>query len=606
MCGIVGSITPNKLLSADRKQSALSLLNHRGPDANGDFLDAVNGLWLGHTRLSILDLGEGGSQPMISSDGNFILTFNGEIYNWLSLKNELQSLGVTFRSHSDTEVLLEAWIQWGESCLKKLYGMFSFAVWNMTKKELVLARDRSGEKPLYYLISGDRFFFASEISAIKTLSNEVFDIDPLGIKSYLNFGYLKDSLTCWNGIKKLLPGHLLKIRQTSEPETFPYLPSKGVGKVVNPTETLDHLLQEVVREQMVADVPVGLMLSGGMDSSLLAAYVSEVSDSVKAYTVTFPGFESLNEESFARNTTDHFGLSHDVLACSKIGLSDWLATMKRLESPTSDPAFYPTYLMSQAIRTQCKVALGGDGADEVFGGYERYQDWIGLKKKSAIVPLILRKSMASFASHYIPIGAKGRHALMEFGENMEFGPPIVPPLFLDQEIEKLLGEKFSSKTDLKPSIWNKQEEWSANMLNFDFKTYLPNNILTKVDRASMLASLEVRAPYLDPRVLSFSDSISSEWKVTDQGRKIILKKLGEKRLPSNWDFERKQGFVPPLEQWLKESDWNELISEYLLGQDSIFDFDFIESLLSGQRKGRFNKRRIYALLVLAIHLRENR
>ncbi|MEP0711397.1 asparagine synthase (glutamine-hydrolyzing) [Algoriphagus sp.] len=606
MCGIIGAFTPNKLLSADRKRSALSFLNHRGPDANGDYLDAGNGLWFGHTRLSILDLGQGGSQPMISPDGKFILTFNGEIYNWNLIKIELQALGESFQSHSDTEVLLRAWMRWGESCLEKLNGMFAFAIWDRTKKELVLARDRSGEKPLYYFSSDKQLFFASEINALKTLSNKVFEIDASGIKSYLNFGYFRDSLTCWTGIRKLLPGHFLKMKLGAEPEISSYLFEEEDKTMDNPVEALDQVLQKVIKDQLVADVPVGLMLSGGLDSSLLAAYVSEISNSVKAYTVTFPGFESLNEEPFSRKITAYFGLSHEVLACSEIELSDWLATMKGLESPISDPAFYPTYLMSKAIRTQCKVALGGDGADEVFGGYERYQDWTRLKEKSKSLPLILRKTLASIAKYYMPIGLKGRHALMEFGENMEFGPPIVPTLFLDHEIEKLMGKEFFAKTYINAFVWNKDRGWTENMLDFDFKNYLPNNILTKVDRASMLASLEVRAPYLDPRILDFSKSISSDWKVNDKERKIILKKLGEKKLPSNWDFERKQGFVPPLEQWLKESDWNELITQYLLGADSPFDHRFIKSLLSGQRKGRFNKRRIYALLVLAIHLKENR
>ncbi|MDG1277532.1 MAG: asparagine synthase (glutamine-hydrolyzing) [Algoriphagus sp.] len=605
MCGIIGAFTPTKLLSADRKRSALSLLNHRGPDANGDFLDSANGLWFGHARLSILDLSEGGSQPMISSDGNFILTFNGEIYNWRLIKAELQVLGESFQSHSDSEVLLKAWVRWGESCLEKLNGMFAFAIWDRDKKELAIARDRSGEKPLYYFCSGKQLFFASEINALKALSDEVFEIDTLGIKSYLNFGYLRDSLTCWKKVKKLLPGHFLKMQLGGAIETFSYISCKEEKPSLNPVESLDKLLHQVISDQLVADVPVGLMLSGGLDSSLLAAYVSEISNSVKAYTVTFPGFESLNEEPFSRRITDYFGLSHEVLACSQIQLSDWLATMKRLESPISDPAFYPTYLMSKAIRTQCKVALGGDGADEVFGGYERYQDWIRLKEKSKSLPLVLRKSLANIAKYSIPIGVKGRHALMEFGENMKFGPPIIPPLFLDHEIEKLMGKEFFLKSDIIASVWNKEVPWTENMLAFDFNNYLPNNILTKVDRASMLASLEVRAPYLDPRILDFSSSISSDWKVTNQGRKIILKKLGEKKLPSDWDFGRKQGFVPPLEQWLKESDWNELINQYLIGADSPFDNRFIKSILLGQRKGRFNKRRIYALLVLAIHLKEN-
>jgi asparagine synthase (glutamine-hydrolysing) len=610
MCGIVGSITPNKLLSADRKRSALSLIQHRGPDAKGEFQDISSGLWFGHVRLAILDLSDAGAQPMTLEDDSFVLTFNGEIYNYRQIRNELMLAGIHFKSESDTEVLLQAWNHWGEKCLSRLQGMFAFAIWEKKANRVFLARDRAGEKPLYYSQQGNSFFFSSEIPALKLLLDHPMTPDPMAVQRYLENGYITGENTSWKGISKLLTGRLLTYSMKSHAiEIISYREREEIENSHAPelpVEELNVLMGEVVKDQLVADVPVGLMLSGGLDSSLLASYVSELSNHISAFTVVFPGFEHLDESRFAKEISNHFGLTHEQISCDQVQVSDWLKTMESLESPISDPAFYPTYLMSKAIKTQCKVALGGDGADEVFGGYERYSKMIELKKKADRIPFVFRKLIGSAAADLLPIGAKGRHSLMELGQDMRFGPPDVPSLFLRTEIKRLLKPEFHSwvsQQEAKLPTGDIDTNWIDQLLKRDFDTYLPDNILTKVDRASMLASLEVRAPFLDKRILDFASRLSSDWKVNETERKVILKRLAEKRLPKHWNMQRKQGFVPPLHHWLKEKEWQDLIHLYLLGSDSFFEPNFIHKLLNGQEKGRFNKRRIYALLVLAIHLK---
>ena len=613
MCGIAGSITPNKLLSADRKRSALSFLGHRGPDGQGEFQDIASGTWLGHVRLSILDLSSAASQPMALSDGSLVLTFNGEIYNYRQLKKELERLGSEFQSTSDTEVLLHAWQRWGKGCLSRITGMFAFAVWEKATGKLFLGRDRAGEKPLYYAQLGKSFFFSSEISSLKCLLDQSWEIDATGIQSYLSYGYIRGEQTCWKGISKLLPGHLLTFNPKSQLTEKGSYTEKDEGLISilsdNPVKELDLLLGQVVKDQLIADVSVGLMLSGGLDSSLLASYITESNPKIKTFTVVFPGFGQLNEGKFAREISSYFGLEHEEVSCDQIELSDWLELMKKNETPISDPAFYPTYLMSKAIRKQCKVALGGDGADEIFGGYERYSSFLNLKYKAENYPLFLRRFLGGIAENFLPIGSKGRHSLMEFGHDFRFGAPDIPSLFLQNELKNLLKPEFYSWIEAFDSFSHKEKYNSndllENLLRRDFETYLPDNILTKIDRGSMLASLEVRTPFLDRRIVDFASRLSPDWKVTKTERKIILKKLAEKRLPSNWNLNRKQGFIPPLDDWLNENEWKQLIEFYLLGSDSYFNSGFVESLLTGQSKGRFNKRRIYALLVLSVHLRSS-
>jgi len=611
MCGIVGSITPHKVLSAERKRLALSFLAHRGPDGQGEFQDIPSGVWLGHTRLSIIDLSSAGNQPMTFSEESLTLTFNGEIYNYQALRKELQLLGRTFLTNSDTEVLLQAWAEWGKKCLQRINGMFAFGLYDASTGFLYLARDRAGEKPLYFSQQGKDFFFASEIPALNALTDHPLEWDEQGIQAYLGQGYISGKNTCWKSIQKLKPGQLLTYNPTLQfleiESHWEPTRSTSIDREIDPVEKLDELLSEVVNSQLMADVPVGLMLSGGLDSSLLASYLAETNPKLKAFTVVFPGFEKLNESSFSKEISTYFGLEHQEIICDRVGISDWLQMVQRLESPVSDPAFYPTYLMSKAIRTKCKVALGGDGADEVFGGYERYSNLLQLKKKADSIPLFLRKSLGKVVENILPIGAKGRHSLMELGQDMSLSPPEVPSLFLESELKELLKPDYSRwiQENKKEFEYSKDSTWTDRLLEIDFKTYLPDNILTKVDRASMLAGLEVRAPFLDRRVLDFAHGLPSNWKVTERERKVILKKLAEKRLPRNWNTERKQGFVPPLEHWLQEKEWKELIQTYLLDQTSFFNPKFIRSLLQGQEKGRFNKRRIYALLVISIHSRSN-
>lgn len=612
MCGIVGALTPNKIRSDYQKRAALSLLAHRGPDAQGEFKDIATGIWMGHTRLSILDLSAAGAQPMRLEEESLVLSFNGEIYNHQQLRRELEGLGRKFNSTSDTEVVLQAWSEWGTNCLQRFIGMFAFALWDERKELLFVGRDRAGEKPLFYLQQGKSFFFASELNALKALLGTSPTLNNPGLCEYLMQGYVSGTSTLWEGIAQVAPGQVLTFSSKTQSLTKQWYWKNEVADsgdlMEDPVQELELLLGKVIQEQLIADVPISLMLSGGLDSSLLASYVAEFNPTIQAFTVVFPGYEQLNEGAFAKKIATHFNLQHEEISCDQIQFSDWFSLMQQVDIPISDPAFYPTYLMSKAMSRQGKVALGGDGADEVFGGYQRYTDLLELKRKAALFPLFARKFISKTAFKMLPIGAKGRHSLMEFGTDFKNNVPNVPAMFLPEELQQLLKPAFSEFIHgTEPSFQGTTVgtgDWLEAVLAQDFKSYLPDNILTKVDRASMLASLEVRAPYLDKRVLDFSAKLPVHWKVHGKERKVLLRKLAAKRLPTNWNIGRKQGFVPPLSDWLKEKEWKGVIEEYLLGKDSIFQADFIHGLLKGQAKGRFNKRRIYALLVLAIHLKQ--
>lgn len=613
MCGIAGFISPKRFLGQDKFSKTLDLIAHRGPDSRGELSESAQGVWLGHTRLAIVDLSPAGHQPMATADNRFVLVFNGELYNFSLLRQELLALGVSFQSNSDTEVVLKAWAQWGQECLTKLIGMFAFCVWDKEAQTFFLARDRAGEKPLYYQLGSGELIFGSEQQVFSQLGDAPLALSQQGLLDYLNFGYTLGRDTLLAGVQKLEPGTFLKWKfgeDTAEVSSFYELPDNQTADfdVKLAVEALDHTLGEVIQDQLLADVPVGLLLSGGLDSSLIASYASKIHPEIESFTVVFPDFKSNDESAFASSISRYFGTKHRTVEADQVDLEEFITVVQNCETPVSDPAFYPTYLLSKEISKHCKVALSGDGADEVFGGYERYQDWIGLSKRAEKIPEFLAKSTASFAERFLPIGYQGRQKLLQLRTDFSHQIPAIPVLFQDFELSGLLKPEFNQGSTSRFEFPDYQSgDFVDAMLRHDFKTYLGENILTKVDRSSMLCGLELRAPFLDQRILDFAFAkVPSDQKVTAGQRKILLKKVAQNRLPLDYDFNRKQGFVPPIEKWFLHKDWNDLILKSLLGPRSIFRASAIKKLLTGQEKGRFNKRRIYSLLVLQLYLEENR
>lgn len=613
MCGIAGFISDNRFLEPSQFSASLHTLITRGPDFLGQYSDPKKGVWLGHSRLAILDLSESGNQPMETENGQYVLVFNGEIYNYREIKQELLSYGVTFRSNSDTEVVLRAWEKWGESCLTQLKGMFAFCIWDNQDETAYLVRDRAGEKPLYYQLDNKELIFGSEQSVFAHLSTKAPVLSYKGLIDYLNYGYTLGANCLLDGVKKLLPGHYLKWRKgddVGQVSIFYTLPKNHIENF-NMKLTLDELdrsLESVIQDQLVADVPVGLLLSGGLDSSLIAAYASKIHPEIESFTVVFPDFKKNDESGYARDISTRFGTNHRTVEADHVDLDGFIHTIENCESPVSDPAFYPTFLLSKEIRKYCKVALSGDGADEIFGGYERYQDWINLKLKSESFPPFVSKAAIMLAENVLPIGFRGRQKLLQLRTDFTHELPAIPVLFQDFELRGLLKPDFYKSDGLRFKLPEyKDGDYVDAILRHDFSTFLSENILTKVDRSSMMCSLEIRAPFLDQRILDLVfGKVPSDKKVNSVERKIMLKELARRKLPENYNFHRKQGFVPPIEKWFQNKDWDAFIKQILLGKGSIFNPVAIEKLISGQEKGRFNKRRIYSLLVLQIYLVTNK
>lgn len=590
---------------------------HRGPDDFGEWWSPDGRVGLGHRRLAILDLTSAGHQPMQDATGRLTIVFNGEIYNFRELHEELQAGGFRFRSRSDTEVILAAYARWGAGCVSRLNGMFAFCIFDAAEGRLFLARDRAGEKPLFYALSGGEFRFSSEIKGI--LADPAFPrrLDRESCDIYLAMGYVPGERTILRGISKLPPAHALEFdvgsgshrvwRYWSLPEApFESAALEDEGHLL---EELEELLDDSVRRQLEADVPVGVLLSGGVDSSLVTAMAVRSGKPVKTFTVTFPGFSSHDESQHARLVAEHFGTDHAELTASKV-LPDLLPVLAhQYDEPIADSSMLPTYLLSQLVRAHCTVALGGDGGDELFGGYMHYSRLLWTREKLAMLPMFCRRLAARTARH-LPTGYRGRNWLRSLERNLDTDLPLIASFFDAWERRDLMGGE-SSWPNVAEAVWESRLPLTGDLLQkatrMEFENYMPEDILVKVDRACMRHSLEVRAPLLDYRLIEFAfGRVPSGLKATARKRKILLKRLAAKLLPEQFDQQRKQGFSVPLSHWLKEGPWREYFWDILLGAESTFDRRQITELLKGQDRGRNNHERLFALVLLELWRRDYR
>ena len=609
MCGILGRILLNDKIDAGPMKRALDLMIHRGPDADGVWTNPSENIWFGHRRLSILDLSELGIQPMVSFDGSLVIVFNGEIYNFNSIKNELRKKGYEFRSESDTEVLLNAWHCWKEETLQKIDGMFAFAILNKVNNCLVLARDRMGEKPLYYQQTKNGIVFSSELKSILSINGADKKINYLALDCLLGFGYVPGDHCIIEGVKKLPQASYLTYNIGEDnPIVTPYwkypLPTKKISQENILVEKLDVLLGNSVRSQIIADVPVGVMLSGGLDSSLITAYAAEADKDVYTFTVGFEGYGGADERHYARQVAQWFGTRHRELNVTGANPEIISILASQCCEPSTDPAIIPGYLIYKAASEHCKVVMGGDGGDEIFGGYDRYETWKHLKEKYGKLPSIVRSLIAKNAENMLPIGFKGRHFLMQMDTDFENSLPLKDNLFTEEERRNLLPNLWnvSDTNYVKNGMVNHDLEFLERAMRYDMKGFLPDNILTKVDRSSMLSSVEVRSPFLSKDILEFSlGEINTEMK----RRKKILRQLAKQKLPEFFNFQRKQGFVPPLEYWLKEKNWQEFINDNLFSSESIFNKKMLNNFMKGEGKRFFNKRRLFSLLMIQLWMQNN-
>lgn len=617
MCGIVGGAQAGVGLDSGLLEGMRDLLVHRGPDDAGAWRAPECGVALGHRRLSIIDLSAGARQPMEDPSGRLQLVFNGEIYNFRALRDELAAGGQSFRTSSDTEVVLAAYRRWGTACVRRLEGMFALALYDREAGTLFLARDRAGEKPLFYHHAGGRLLFASELKALMSVPGFPREADPEAVDCYFAYGFVPRGLSILRGVRKLPPGHAATYHVDGDalrtwaywtlPEPFGG-PEPDEGALV---AELESLLTDSVARQLVADVPVAVLLSGGLDSSLVTAAAARASSSpVKTFNVAFPGHGRLDESAYARTVARHFGTDHTELPL-ELATPELLPQLARqYDEPLADPSIVPTYLVCRLVRGHATVALGGDGGDELFGGYQHYGLIQRQEQLRRLVPGPLRRGVAT-AGRALPMGTRGRNHLMALGGDVRTSVAHVN-LYFDAATRRRLLAPLYARTGVPPAAELVKTGLCAHgrtplqqATAVDFLTYLPDDILVKVDRASMLSSLEVRAPFLDPRILEFAfGRVPDRLRATGSRRKVLLRRLAARMLPAELDVTRKQGFSIPLASWFR-GEWGGMLNDVLSGADPrVFDPAVVQGLLAGQRRGLSNGNRLFMLTMFELWRRE--
>ena len=619
MCGFVGiaAVAPRD----DRAwlTVARDTLAHRGPDDAGEWWSEDGRVGLAHRRLAILDLSSAGRQPMGDVRGELWIVFNGEIYNFRELREELGRKGHSFRTRTDTEAILAAYREWGTDCLHRFNGMFAFALYDRPRRRLFLARDRAGEKPLFYRLAAGEVRFASELKAL--LADPLLPrvIDHEALDCYLAFGFVPGERCILQGVSKLPPSHALTFDlESGQTQVWRYwdlpAPPADDGKRIDQEEMLEQLellLEDAVRRQLVADVPVGVHLSGGIDSSLVTAMAARSHPRINTFTVRFPGYRRYDETQHARLVARHFGTEHVELDASEVS-PDLLSILARqFDEPIVDSSMIPTSLICGLVRHHCTVSLGGDGGDELFGGYQHYSRLLRLERVGGYVPLPVRRAIANTAS-WLPVGFHGRNWLQALGADFRHRVPLIASYFDASTRQRLLLAGREECPPVAEPIWGAGLEHQGDLVQratrLDFRLYLAEDILVKIDRASMLHSLEVRAPFLDFRIVEFAfGTVPSNLKATATRRKILLGQLASRVLPAGFDAERKQGFSIPLGSWLRSGRWLEFFRDVLLeSDDGLFDRRLVAELVDGQVKGRSNSERLFALVLLELWRREYR
>jgi asparagine synthase (glutamine-hydrolysing) len=626
MCGITGFLDPKHATARDAIATVRAMattLAHRGPDDSGEWIDVKHGVSFAHRRLSVIDLSTTGHQPMVSASGRFVIVFNGEIYNHHEIRNHIcASTSVKWHGTSDTETMLESFEVFGfHNTLVMAVGMFALAVWDRDKLILHLARDRIGEKPLYYGWQNELFLFGSELKAIRRHPKFTAEVDRQALHALLRHNCIPAPMTIYVGIRKLEPGSYLTLdSRSSNVSIDKYWDKYSVwkqkcqnafnGNLQEAVDIAHEKLSQSVRQQMVADVPLGAFLSGGVDSSTIVALMqSNTQRAVKTFTIGFADSQ-YDEAPFAREIAQHLGTDHTELYVSvdeALGMIEKLPTV--YDEPFSDSSQLPTMLVSQLARQEVTVSLSGDGGDELFGGYRRYYATQKAWPTIQAIPNVLRKSIVWLLSN-IPnrvYSAIGKIAGQRFSQPAEKFRKIAEGLSAHTIVE--LYSKFithwespsdaiieSPNYDAKHHLQRWLEEGADDaMMLADLSWYLPDDVLVKVDRAAMFCSLETRVPILDHRVVEFAWTLPTSMKVDSHGTKPILRGILNKYIPKKM-FERpKMGFAVPIDRWLRGSlrNWAEaLLLPSRLKSQGFFREDIVHKMwtehLSGQRDWQYH------------------
>ncbi len=608
MCGIVGVFDTRgtREFGRDLVVRMNESQHYRGPDETG--LHFEPGIGFGHKRLSIIDLSTG-QQPLFNEDGSVVVVYNGEIYNYQSLIPELTALGHTFRTRSDTEVIVHAWEAWGASCVDRFRGMFAFALWDRNRQTLFLARDRLGVKPLHYALLADgTFVFGSELKALLAHPGLSREIDPCAIDEYFALGYVADPRTVFAGARKLPPAHTLTLRR-GEPLAQPvqyWDPRFTLDRVISVEDAmaeLSALLDESVRLRMISEVPLGAFLSGGVDSSAVVASMAGASrDPVNTCSIAFadPAFD---ESRYAQMVAERYGTRHfvDRVESDDFDLIDDLARL--YDEPYADSSAIPTYRVCQLARRHVTVALSGDGGDETFAGYRRYRLHLGEERLRRALPLGLRKPVfgvlgraypkADWAPRYLraksTFQALGRGSVDAYFNGMSIFRDDMRERLFTGAFRARLGGYRAAEVFHRHAATAGTDDPLALVQYLDLKTYLVGDINTKVDRASMAHSLEVREPLMDHRLVEWLCSLPSSLKVSGGEGKWLLKKAMEPRLPHDVLYRPKMGFAVPLSRWFR-GPLATRVREALLGErlaaTGMFDRRYLAELVDQHQSGR--------------------
>jgi asparagine synthase (glutamine-hydrolysing) len=617
LCGITGFTCSTWTAEADRIRRAASTLQHRGPDQQGVFQS--ESVALAATRLKIIDL-EGGDQPIFSDDGDVVIVFNGEVYNHQELRGELERRGHRFRSHCDTEVVLRSFLEWDVDCLSRLRGMFAFAIWSESEKRLLLARDRLGIKPLYIAYRGQDILFGSELKAIFVHPEVPRNLSLDGLDCYLSLNYVPCPWTLVEGIEKLAPGHWLEWRKgTVRTECYWRLPFGSTRQSLHEAkERLDDLLRESIREHLISDVPLGVWLSGGVDSSAILHYASEQSTSkLKTFSVSFQGY-SFDETAYIQRVVEQYQTEHEQVDVNpSLNLLDAIEEFAYYsDEPSADAGALPVWFLSKLCKTRTTVALSGEGADELFGGYLTHRASLLAGRMRMLPSAVLRLALNQLRR--LPVSDEKiglEYKLKRFLEGCFLSPAaahaywngafsseqkqalLITPL--PAALDDILGElddRLSDGDRLAPYLW------------FDQKYYLPDDILYKVDRISMAHAVEVRPPFLDHRIAEFAASLPLSLKVRGARQKVILKELMKGKLPASTLQRKKIGLDIPAHDWFRgplrpllEAAMGEGLAEY----GAVFRGEAVRSFLNAHMERRANLGyHLWGLMILFLWMKK--
>jgi len=617
MCGIAGKINFENARPVEESEirPMLDIMRHRGPDGNGIHLDGPVGI--GHVRLSIIDL-EAGKQPLSNEDDSIWITFNGEIYNYLELRERLISQGHRFRTHSDTEVIVHLYEEYGKSCVDHLQGMFAFAIWDSNKRKFFIARDRVGIKPLYYYKDANILCFASELKALRTLPEVPCVISEESVDAFWCFSYLPGKLTMFRNIYKLLPGYWLEVDMEGHSTIQQYwdLSFSSENRFKNieeASEELSSLLRQTIKMHIMSDVPVGFLLSGGMDSSAVLSYAADETDKeISAFTVGFSEKGIVDERPFAKLVAKRYGAKHYDITISSQDFWDYLPKLFwHLDEPVCEAPAVALHYISEFASKYVKVLLSGEGGDEAFGGYPNYPNQMATERLRRIAgPFkgILGKFMENIgkASGYQQLAKYGRYLPLELQEyywGRTGTPHLENSLLYKTNFNKSLNGK-SANTFVNKLFNNVSDIPLLNqMLYIDTKTWLPDDLLIKADKTTMANSIELRVPLLDHQILEFAASLEPTFKVRNREIKRVLKKTFSNILPKEIIDRKKVGFPVPYGEWLR-TDLLDQTRETLLGSNSfvrsIFEKSSIESILERHKKTVSAQREVFSLLALEI------